>query len=289
MKDNRAVALILLVILALIWGSSFILIKRGLVGLNPQELASLRIVAASIVLVPFAVTRIKRVERTNWKFLLSVGFAGSLIPAFLFALAQTQLESAVVGILNALVPLFTVIIAGVIYGHKHKMQVYGGVIVGFIGSVVLILAGNGGSLGGFNPYLLLIVLATIFYAINLNLIKEHLQNLKSLTITSISLMMVGPIAAVHLFFFTEFPTKLDVEILWPVIYVITLGVMGTSVALIIFNQIVRLTNPIFTSSVTYLIPIVAIGWGLLDGESLVLTHYIGMVFILSGVYLANRR
>ena len=289
MKDNRALALILLVILALIWGSSLILIKRGLVGLNPQELASLRIVAASIVLVPFAVTRIKRVERTNWKFLLSVGFAGSLIPAFLFALAQTQLESAVVGILNALVPLFTVIIAGVIYGHKHKMQVYGGVIVGFIGSVVLILAGNGGSLGGFNPYLLLIVLATIFYAINLNLIKEHLQNLKSLTITSISLMMVGPIAAVHLFFFTEFPTKLDVEILWPVIYVITLGVMGTSVALIIFNQIVRLTNPIFTSSVTYLIPIVAIGWGLLDGESLVLTHYIGMVFILSGVYLANRR
>ena len=291
MKDNRALALILLIILAMIWGSSFILIKKGLVGLTPQELASLRIVAASVVLIPFAITRIKRVEKANWKFLLSVGFAGSLIPAFLFALAQTQLESAVVGILNALVPLFTVIIAGAFYGHKHQFQVYGGVMVGLVGSIVLILAGNSGAIGGFNPYLLLIVLATIFYAINLNLIKEHLQNLKSLTITSISLMLVGPIAAFYLFFLTSFPTKIvsDEEIFWPVIYIITLGVMGTSVALIIFNQVVRMTNPVFTSSVTYLIPVVAVGWGLIDGESLAIMHYLGMALIFSGVYLANRR
>ena len=171
MKNSRVLALIFLIILSLIWGSSFISDKEGPSRTYSPRAGFAEDCAASVVLIPFAIARIKRVEKVNWKFLLLVGFAGSLIPAFLFALAQTQLASAIVGILNALVPLFTVIIAVFFYGHKHKFQVYAGVMVGFAGSIVLILAGNGEGLGGFNPYLLLIVLATIFYAINLNLIK----------------------------------------------------------------------------------------------------------------------
>ncbi len=293
MKNNRGLlALALLILLALIWGSSFILIKKGLLGLSAQEVGSLRIVAASLFLIPFAIRNLKKVEKKHWVFLLSVGLSGSLIPAFLFAIAQTRLESAVVGIMNALVPLFTVLIASWIYGHSHRMRVYVGVLIGFAGSIFLISAGNGGSFAGINPYALLIVLATIFYATNLNLIKEHLQGLKAITITSISLMIVGPAAAIHLVLFTEFVPKViataSPQVYWSVASIVLLGVLGTSIALIIFNHIVRMTNPLFTSSVTYVIPIVAVGWGLVDGETLQLGHYLGMLLIICGVYIANR-
>ncbi len=289
-EGKSTVALGLLILLALIWGSSFILIKKGLVALTPEEVGSLRIVAASIVLLPFAVGQFRKIASNHWKYLISVGLAGSLIPSFLFAIAQTQLDSAVVGILNALTPLFTILIASLLYGHRHRKRVYIGVFIGFFGSVFLITAGNGGGISGINPYALLIVMATIFYATNLNLIKEHLQGLNALTITSISLTIVGPAAAIYLLGFTDFLDKMDagVAFWWSAGYIVLLGVLGTSIALIIFNHIVRLTNPLFTSSVTYVIPIIAVGWGLSDGETLTMLHYLGMLLIISGVYVANR-
>lgn len=289
-KNSSTLALGLLLILALIWGSSFILIKKGLTALSSEEVACLRIFSAFVVLLPFAISNLKAVEKSQWKYLLSIGLAGSLIPAFLFAIAQTRLESALVGIMNTLTPLFTILIARVIYGHTQARRVYLGVALGFIGSIFLISGGNGSGIVSFNPYSLLIVLATIFYATNLNIIKEHLQGLKALPITSISLFIVGPIAGIYLFSMTNFPDKLHniEEMILPIAYIVILGVVGTSLALIIFNHIVRLTNPLFTSSVTYIIPIVALMWGLWDGERLVIFHYIGMVLVIAGVYLANR-
>ena len=290
MKENKAlVARILLVVLALIWGSSFILVKKGLLGLSPMEVGSLRIVAAFLCLLPFGIRYLRHIQSREWIFLLSVGFCGSLIPAFLFAVAQTQLPSGVTGILNTLVPIFTILIAALIFRHKQPATAYIGVAVGFMGSILLVLA-SGGGLSGMNYYALLVLLATVFYATNVNLIKEFLQGQKALAITSVSLLLVGPIALIVLLFLTDFVSKLgsDPNAVTATLYVSLLGVMGTAVALIIFNHIVRLTNPVFTSSVTYIIPIVAVCWGLLDGEWLNGMHFAGMALILVGVYVTNR-
>jgi drug/metabolite transporter (DMT)-like permease len=282
-------AWILLIILALIWGSSFILIKRGLVGLTPQMVGSLRIVAASLFLLPFAIHRLSRVSRSHWKYLASIGFLGSLIPSFLFAIAQTQLDSAVTGVLNALTPIFTVLVGLIVYKQRQKANIFVGISIGFIGAVILSLAGASGALS-FNLFVFFVVAATLCYGLNLNIIKYHLGNLQALTVTSISLMLTGPVALIHLAVFTDFFPRVLAE---PAVqlaagYIALLGVMGTAIALIIFNKVVQITEPVFASSVTYIIPIVAVVWGVLDNETLQVMHFVGMATILVGVYITNR-
>ena len=290
-KQTGALAWVLMAVLSLIWGSSFILIKRGLDVFSAGEVGAIRIVAASVFLLPIAVHGMKKVQKKDWFLLLCVGFFGSFIPAFLFAKAQTQIPSSVAGILNALTPLFTMIIGAVFYSQKFTPRTVLGLIIGFGGTVVLILAGTGGDLSALNYYALLVVLATIFYGANLNLIKFKIPDLNARTITSISLALVGPLGIVYLFFMTPFVDKLtSVEgAYFSLGAIVLLGIMGTAIALILFNQLVKMTTPIFTSSVTYLIPIVAVIWGILDGEELFLGHYLGMAAIIFGVYLANRK
>lgn len=289
MQKPNLRAWFLLIILALIWGSSFILIKRGLVGLTPQMVGSLRIVAASLFLLPFALQRMRSVSRAHWKYLASIGFLGSLIPSFLFAIAQTRLDSAVTGVLNALTPIFTVLVGLLIYKQHQKANIFIGVLIGFFGAVVLSLAGASGALS-FNAFVLFVVLATICYGLNLNIIKYHLGNLPALTVTSVSLLITGPIALLHLALFTDFfPQVINTQNVQVAAgYIALLGVMGTAIALILFNKLVQITEPVFASSVTYVIPIVAVIWGVLDQEVLQPMHYVGMATIIVGVYITNR-
>lgn len=292
MSENKnLLAWTMLIGLALIWGSSFILIKKGLAVYGPGEVGALRIASASIFLIPLALQGLKNVEKRHWKLLLAVGFFGSLLPAFLFAKAQTQLPSSVAGILNALTPLFTMLLGSLFFNQRIKIKTAIGLFVGFLGTALLIVAGSGGKLSDLNYYGLYVVLATIFYGANLNLIKYKIPDLRARTITSISLMLVGPMALIYLFTGTSFiETTQTVEGAWFSFgAVVILGVMGTAIALIIFNQLVKLTSPIFTSSVTYIIPIVAVAWGLLDGENLYPGHYLGMVLVIIGVYLAKNK
>ena len=290
-KNDKTLAWFFLILLALIWGSSFILIKKSLIVYTPLEVGALRIVSAGLVLAPIAIKRLAKLTRKNWQILLLVGFVGSFGPAFLFALAQTRLESGLTGALNALTPLFTILIGSYFFGTKITLKNTIGIAIGFVGTVMLILAGSGGIISGFNFYALFVVLATIMYGTNLNIIKVHLSGLKPLTITSVSLLMVLPLALVILASLTGFSTKLlYVEGAWEALgYVSLLGVLGTAIALIIFNKMVQLSTPLFTSSVTYIIPIVAVIWGLLDGEKLLLVHFISMALIILGVYIANRK
>ena len=289
MQKSPLLAWVLLLVLAFIWGSSFILIKKGLVGLDPGQVGSLRIVAAFLFLLPSGLKRFQSVDKRKLHYYTSVGLLGSLVPAFLFAVAQTQLESAVTGVLNGLVPIFTILIALFILGQKQTGKVYIGVTVGFIGTAILITAGNGSSFSGINAYALLVILATICYASNLNLIKEKLNNVHAVTVTSISLLMVGPIATIYLFGFTDFWSKLiNAEgAVLASFYICLLGVFGTAIALIIFNKVLQMKDALFASSVTYIIPVFAVMWGVLDGEKLFLTHYVGMAAVGIGVYIAN--
>lgn len=289
MKNRRLLAWVLLITLALIWGSSFILIKRGLVGLTSFELGTLRIVSAFLFLLPFAIKRIRQADKTVLPFLISVGLLGSLVPSILFGIAQTRLESSVTGVINALTPIFTILVGLFIYNQKQTSKVFFGILVGFVGTAILITAGQSQLFAGFNAFALLVVLATLCYGLNLNLIKYHLGQLHPLTVTSLSLLIVGPFATIYLLGFTEFIPKILTNESAQIssLYVCVLGVMGTAIALIIFNKILQITDALFASSVTYLIPIIAVIWGVIDGEQLYVMHYVGMIAIGIGVYIAN--
>jgi drug/metabolite transporter (DMT)-like permease len=292
MQDsNRGTAIFLLIILTLIWGTSFILIKQGLKIFAPDEVGALRVTSAALFLLPAALVRIKELTKDNyWKLFLS-GMMGIFIPAFLFAIAQTRMDSSVAGMLNTLTPIFTLLIGAIIFQQKFKTLAVVGILLGFLGAILLMFARSGGSLGAINVFALLILVACILYGANLNFIKYKITDLKALTITSISLLLISPLAVIYLFGFTDFVTKVQtVEGAWRACgFIVLLGIMSTAIATFLFNRLVKISTPIFASSVTYLMPIVAVGWGLLDGEFLGIGHFIGMAAVIVGVYLSNRK
>jgi drug/metabolite transporter (DMT)-like permease len=292
MSDNRNLkAFVLLIVLSLIWGTSFILIKQGLKVFAPSEVATLRVSAAFLFLLPVALTRLKGLKLDDYKTLLVSGLLGIFIPAFLFSTAQTRIDSSVAGVLNTLSPICTMIIGAIFFGQRFRGWAIVGTLIGLGGTVMLMLSRDGSSVTGINYYSLLIVAACLMYGSNLNWVKFKIHGLPALTITSVSILLIGPLALTYLFGFTSFTEKLrTVEGAWTSFgFVVLLGCMSTAVATYLFNALVKITTPLFASSVTYLMPIVSVAWGLLDGEKLYAGHYIGMVAILGGVYLANRK
>ncbi|MTI29967.1 DMT family transporter [Xanthovirga aplysinae] len=281
----------IMLVLTLIWGSSFILMKKGLVVFDPGEVAGIRVMIAGLFLFPMALKAMKGLRKKQ-VFLLAVsGFVGVLAPAFLFATAQTQLDSAISGVLNALVPLNVLVVGALFYGQKIFPQHLLGIMIGFVGTAVLVLSGQGNDLNSVNMYALLIVVATFMYGNNLNLVKFHLSDLNSMVISSVSIFIMGLFASVYLFSATDFVQKLTEEdgAIMALAYLVILGGVGTALAISLFNKLLLITDPIFSSSTLYLVPIVAVMWGLLDGEVISFSHYVGVILIIFGVYFSNRR
>jgi drug/metabolite transporter (DMT)-like permease len=279
-----------LIILSIIWGSSFILMKKGLIAFDPGEIAALRILSAALFLLPIALRNLSKIKkRRHWYFLFASGFFGSLIPAFLFPLAQTRIDSAVTGVLNALTPFFTILIGAVLVGARFNNRVKFGIFVGLAGSILLLTAGFEGSLLNVNYFAFFVVLATILYGFNVNIIKYYLGDISPVHITSFSMMLISPFSLLYLILYADVMHTLrsDIQNVIPLFYIIFLGVVGTAFALILFNKLVKITNIVFSSSVTYLIPVIAVIWGLIDNEILLFQHYVGMVFIVLGLLLAN--
>ncbi|HMI67331.1 MAG TPA: DMT family transporter [Cyclobacteriaceae bacterium] len=292
MSDNRNLTpFILLIGLSLIWGTSFILIKQGLKIFSPDELGALRVSAASLFLLPVALVRLKELRQVHFAKLFLSGLMGTFFPAFLFAFAQTQLSSSIAGILNSLSPVWVVIMGALFFHQRFRAIAIVGILISFGGTILLTLSRTGGSIGGFNAYALLIVLACAFYGTNLNWVKFKIADLGSLTITSVALSLIGPLGLTYLFGFTEFTRKMaDVPGAWRAFgFIVLLAFMSTAVATLLFNKLLKISTPLFASSVTYLMPIVSVLWGVLDNEHLFLGHFIGMACILAGVYLANLR
>ncbi|WP_236032664.1 DMT family transporter [Algoriphagus pacificus] len=284
----------MLIFLSLIWGSSFILIKRGLEFFSPGEVGAYRIVAAATFLLPLSLPRFKNLNKTQLINLIIVGMVGSFIPAFLFAKAQTQLSSSLAGVINALTPLAVVVIGAAFFGSKITKRNGIGLAIAFIGVFILVTAKEGSGLDAFtgiNAYALFVILACVCYGFNLNIIKYRFVTLKPVEITAISLLLVLPLALVYLIFGTDFSYKVAniPGALTALGYVTLLGVMGTALALILFNVMVKRVTPVFASSVTYLIPIVAIMWGVMDGEILLWGHYLGIAAVILGVWFGNRK
>ncbi|QOI96403.1 MAG: DMT family transporter [Flammeovirgaceae bacterium] len=292
MSDSaRSKAIVLLIVLSLIWGTSFILIKQGLKVFKPDEVGAIRVSAAALFLLPAALYRLKNLRIKHFGKLLLSGMMGIFIPAFLFAVAQTRLDSSVAGILNTLTPIFTMIIGAMLFQQRFRPVAVFGIILGFGGTFMLMLARVGGKVEGINLYALLIVFSCILYGSNLNFIKFKIADLSPMTITSVALLLLGPLALIYLFGFTSFTEKfVQHPGAWAAFgYTVLLGIMSTATATFLFNRLVKISTPLFASSVTYVMPIVAVMWGVLDGERLYAGHFIGMAAIIGGVYLANRR
>lgn len=290
-SGNLIMAWVTLAGLALIWGSSFILIKKSLEYFSSTEVGALRISITFLVLSPFAFSRMKRLSNREWKFLALVGIIGSGFPAFLFAKAQTGIDSSLAGILNSLTPLFTLLIGSIFFSYKSKWFNIAGVLIGLTGAIGLI--GISGGMGfEFNfRFAVYIIFATLCYAINVNIIKYKLPETNALTITVMSFFIIGLPVLLYLFFFTDFirQIRMDPQALEGLGFVTILSVVGTGIALIAFNKLVKVASPVFAASVTYLIPIVAVSWGMFDGEKITPVSYLWMLLILLGIFLVNKK
>jgi len=280
----------LLLILTFVWGSSFILIKKGLDVFSASQVSAIRILSASLFMIPFAAAWFSKVAKKYYLLIFVSGFIGSFVPAFLFAIAQTRLDSAVTGMVNAMTPVFVMIIGALFYNQRITGLMIIGLLLAFSGTALLMLYGSEGDYR-FNYFALFVVAATILYGINVNILKFNLSELNPVAISSFSILSVGPLAAVQLFFFTDFIDKVAEggEALLALVYLSLLGIIGTSLALMLFNKLIKITTPLFSSSVTYLIPLVAVMWGIIDGEKLKIIHYLSMLIIIGGVYLANKK
>lgn len=289
-KNNQKLAWIILIALSLVWGSSFILIKKGLVAFDPGQVGSIRIIFAFLVLFPFGLGKIKSLSKKDWFYLFVIGSIGNFIPYLLFAKAETRLESSLTGILNALTPIFTMVISLFVFNLKMKPWQIIGLFISLIGSLGISFVNNDGGFGAINYYALFVVAATFCYGISSSTIKAKLSHIKPVINASISLLTVGPIALFYLLT-TDFieVVSTNPEALSSLGYLFILGVVGTAIALIFFNKLIYLSSAVFATSVTYLIPIVAVLWGFLDGENIYPLHFLGMALIIFGVYKVNKQ
>ena len=279
-----------LVILSLIWGSSYILIKKGLTGLTPIQLGSLRVIVTTIIIAPIGYQKIKHIPRQKMKWVALSAFVGSFFPAYLFAFAETEISSSITAVMVSLTPLFTLLISVFVFGEELlKKQVFG-VLIGFTGIIVLI--NNELFASSFNIlYIMFIVLAAFCYAINANVLKYKLSNIPALGIVFMSFLFMF-IPAFIILCFSDFPFSdftSDPLIIESIIYIVILALFGTAIAKVLYIKLLAISTPVFSVSTTYLMPVVAIFWGLLDGEEFKLTQFTGTAIILLGVYLVTKK
>ena len=278
-----------LITLALIWGSSFILIKKGLVGLTPMQLGSLRIIFAAIFLLLIGFKSLAKIPQVQWKYIALTATLGTFIPAYLFAVAQTEIDSTVSSILNSLTPLNTLIFGVFAFGLSFKRPQVFGVVIGLIGTILLIVNGAFHHPEQNYYYAVLVLIASVCYAINVNLIKKYLSDLSPLSITTGNFLVLL-LPALFVLVFSGFFEVVAVEsVQHSVLFILILGVLGTGVANIIFFKIIQISSPVFATSVTYLIPVVAFCWGILDNEMLTPVQFLGAFIILFGVYLSAKK
>lgn len=282
---------IYLIVLSIIWGSSFILIKKSLIGLSPLHLGALRICISGVFIFLVGFYSLRSVKKKAWKWLIISGFLGTFFPAFLFAFAETEIDSAVASILNSLVPLNTILLGFAVFKITSTKRQILGVIIGFIGTSILI--GKGAQLNPHQNYLYagFVVLSAFMYGANVNIIKKYLQDVKAIAIATGNFVVIAIPAFIVLLFTNFFSAETfeHPDFKMSMLYVVVLSLFGTAIAKVMFNKLVQMATPVFASSVTYLMPMVAVIWGLMDGEGFSLIQALATLFILIGVYLANKR
>jgi drug/metabolite transporter (DMT)-like permease len=287
---NNVMNIGLFVLLTLIWGSSFILMKEGLVMLTAYQVAALRIFTAGLVLMPMAVRSFRQIPKDKIFAIVLSGTLGSFIPAFLFCVAEERINSSLAGILNALSPLFAILVGALFFEMKTSPQKIGAVLIGFLGLCLLFVSKDGFTFDGDVLYSLLIVVATVLYGFNSNFLARHLGNIGSINIAAVAFSTLAIPSFIILLLTGYFNASWsDTAFLRATLASAILGVVGTAIAQILFYMLLKRTNVLFSSMVTYTIPFVAILWGVLYGETITALQMACLGIILFGVYFANRR
>lgn len=290
MDGRRILKFVLFIVLCLIWGSSFILMKRGLDAFTPAQVAAIRMAVAFLCLFPFVIGHIRSIPRNKWKYVTLAGILGNGIPAILFTTAETRVPSSIAGILNSLTPLFTLIVGILFYHYKPGIIKVAGIFVGLAGAALIVLQNSKGGFGEQNYYSLLIIAACISYAVDTYILNFHLADLKSVDIAGFALFFVGITAGCYLFT-TDFTWRLSHTpgAARSLASVCILGAFGTAIAQALFNKMLKISSPLFAASVTYCIPFVALLWGFSDNEKITGLHIAGFITVLAGIFLVNRK
>lgn len=272
-------------LLAIIWGSSFILMKEGLKFYSSYQIAAMRISFSGLALIPFVNWKKLDIKRSDYKYFIISGFLGSAIPAFLFPLAQTRISSSLAGAINGLTPLFALIVGVIFLGVKFSRLKAFGVIFGLIGAVFLII---GQDIQFEFRHVMMAIVATLCYGINVNIIKQKLDSYPPLLVAALPLAIISVAGFAVLGYLGLNINVNDMQFIYSFSATLLLAFIGTSISLIMFNRLIQQTNTVFATSVTYLIPIVALFWGLFDHEQILYNHFIGLVFILGAIWMIRK-
>jgi drug/metabolite transporter (DMT)-like permease len=275
--------------LSFIWGSSFILMKEGMKGLSAYQVAAIRMASAGIILLPLAVKQMRQLPKDKIGYAVLSGILGSFVPAFLFCIAETKIDSALAGILNALTPISVITIGILFFRSKVTKMQFAGVLIGFAGLMLLFL--NKGKIDlTYISYSSLVLLATVSYGLNVNMVNRHLHHVPSMHIATFAFVSLLIPALIVLWITGYFNLPLtNKEVLLSTGASAVLGIMGTAVATILFYVLLKKAGTVFSSMVTYGIPFVAILWGVLAGEAITLMQIACLAVILGGVYVARKK
>jgi drug/metabolite transporter (DMT)-like permease len=279
---------LLFVVLSVIWGSSFILMKEGMKTLSAYQVASLRILSAGLILVPTAIRDFRKLAPADIPYTILSGLLGSFFPAYLFCIAETKIDSSVAGILNALTPLFTIIIGVGFFGLRPSLWKWLGIIIGLAGLILLIVSGSRDISFANISYAGFILLATVCYGLNVNMVSQRLSHIPSITLASIAFSTLTIPALAVLAYTGYFSMGTSGEFLYSTGASAILGIFGTAIASILFYMLMKRAGALFASMVTYGIPFVALAWGLLAGEQISPAQILCLGLILAGVYVARR-
>ncbi|KUJ51819.1 DMT family transporter [Chryseobacterium sp. JAH] len=275
---------ILLIVLSIIWGSSFILIKKSLDHFTPYQVGALRVLIAGIILMPIALSKYKLFPKKHLKWLILAAFTGNFIPMFLFPIAETEVSSSIAGIINSMMPIFVIIVGTLFWKFETTKRQMTGIFISFAG--VCMLAFGGGEDSQFKIFpILLLLLATLCYAISTTTVKSKLMEVSSTVLSafvfSFILFLPSLIALLSTGFASTF--TFSKENMMGLMFVSLLSVFGTGLAMMMNYRLLKVSTPLFASTVTLLMPIVAIIWGILDGEKLTILQFAGASIIIAGL------
>lgn len=277
-------------LLTIIWGSSFILIKKSLIAFTPIQSGAFRIFISTLALIPVTISTYKNIHKKNILPILGVGLFGSGIPPFLFAFGQSKIDSAMAGMLNTLTPIAAFLLGLLFFGLQFRWFKLLGVLIGFAGATIIIVANNNGAIGGANIYGLFIIAASVCYGTSVNIISRYLKDTSPATITAWSFTLVCLFPIIALTIQNPIPVfQTHPQAISSFLALLALAIFGTVIANTMFYKMTQQTNPIFASSITYTLPIVALFWGVFDGEPFYAWYILGMLLILVGVFITSKK
>lgn len=280
----------LLIFISLTWGSSFILIKKSLIAFSPYEIGAIRVVGSGLILAIIGIPSLLRMRRNTLLWAIIAGFFGNFLPMFLFPIAQTRVSSSLAGILDSLVPIFILAFGFLFFGIKSKITQIIGAIIGFIGAASLIFFSEGDSESSQFGYAMLIILGGASYAVNSLIVKEKLPNLDAIKLTA-AVYTIWAIPSAIILYFTGMIQNFEMKPTYvePLFYMAFLTIFGTAIAMLLYFKLIQNTSAVFASISSYLLPVVAIIWGILDGEKFSFWYIVGGILILIGIYLIREK